>query len=121
MPNNFYSAAASAAHCDEKKFTLQTGAAKLPAPRNSAGSSLRAEFVVHCKTNCLAPHQSHAVPARSAAPTQTALAARAGPLCDALHCLTHARRGSAQRNTEVALAIHAVNRAGRHRHAGLFE
>ena len=60
MPNNFYSAAASAAHCDEKKFTLQTGAAKLPAPGNSAGISLRVVFAVHRKTNSLAPHQYHA-------------------------------------------------------------
>ena len=60
MPNNFYSAAASAAHCDEKKFTLQTGAAKLPAPGNSAGISLRVVFAVHRKTNSLAPHQCHA-------------------------------------------------------------
>ena len=71
MPNNFYSAAASAAHCDEKKFTLQTGAAKVRAPGNSAGSSLPADFAVHCKTNCLAPHQPHAVPARSAAPMRS--------------------------------------------------
>ena len=60
MPNNFYSAAASAAHCDEKKFTLQTGAAKLPAPGNSAGISLRVVFAVHRKKT--ASHHTNATP-----------------------------------------------------------
>ena len=70
MPNNFYSAAASAANCDEKKFTLQTGAAKLRTPRNSAGSSLPADFAVRRKTNSLAPHQSYAPRLAAQLPTK---------------------------------------------------